>query len=93
MDAQHAMGYIREISRRAVLFLSIDQESYPLRVRDLPAGCAIDTRVLRYPYWLRKGYVEEIYAFGSRRGASPLFPLGDGRYVRRAPPSRMRLTQ
>jgi hypothetical protein len=72
MDAQNAMGYIREISRRAALFLSINQESYPLRVRDLPAGCGIDTRVLRYPYWLRKGYVEEIYTFGSRRSASPL---------------------
>jgi hypothetical protein len=73
MDIEHAMGYIRHMSRHAALFLSINQESYPLRVRDLLAKCRIEARASRYPYWLRKGYVEEIYAFGSGRGASPLF--------------------
>jgi hypothetical protein len=76
MDVQHAMGYFHTISRRAALFLSINQESYPQRVRDLPAKCRIETRVLRYPYWLRKGYVEEIYSFGPGRGASFFSSLG-----------------
>jgi hypothetical protein len=68
MDAHHAIGYFREISRRADLFLSINQESYSLRVRDLPSKCEIEPRVLRYPYWLRKGYVEEVYSFRSTLG-------------------------
>jgi hypothetical protein len=63
MDTQHAMRYFREMGRRASVFLSINHEGYALRVRDLPSKCEIETRVLRYPYWLRKGYVEEIYYF------------------------------
>lgn len=63
MDIHHAIGYFQEICRRAPLFLSINQESYSLRVRDLPSRCGIEPRVLRYPHWLRKGYVEEVYRF------------------------------
>lgn len=63
MDEQHAIEYFRQISRVAGLFVSINHENYALRVRDLPAKCAIKAQVIRYPYWLRKGYVEEIFAF------------------------------
>jgi hypothetical protein len=63
MDIQHAVRYFREMARRAAVFLSINHEGYPLRVRDLPSKGEIETRVLRYPYWMRKGYVEEIYYF------------------------------
>ena len=74
MDARHAVGYFHEISQRADLFLSINQESYSLRVRDLPSKCEIEPRVLRYPYWLRKGYVEEVYSFRSTIGHLPPLP-------------------
>jgi hypothetical protein len=78
MDAHHAIGYFREISRRASLFLSINQESYSLRVRDLPSKCEIEPRVLRYPYWLRKGYVEEVYSFRPAIRHLPSIPNATG---------------
>ena len=70
MDTEQAMGYFCEMARRVAVFLSINHEGYSLQVRDLPSKCEIDTRVLRYPYWLRKGYVEEIYRFDTQRKAS-----------------------
>ena len=63
MDAQHAINYIREISRRSRMFLSINHEANPFSVRDLLSKCSIQARTLRYPYWLRKGYLEEIVFF------------------------------
>lgn len=67
MDQDHAVSYFRHINRRAALFLSINQESYPLRVCDLPAICGIDAKSDRHPYWMRKGYVEEIFYLTGRR--------------------------
>jgi hypothetical protein len=63
MDSPHAVNYINEIIRRTTMFLSINHEANPLSVRDLLSKCGIKTRTLRYPYWLRKGYVEEIVFF------------------------------
>jgi putative glycosyltransferase (TIGR04372 family) len=63
MDSQHAINYVREISRRARMFLSINHEANPFSVRDLLSKCNIKARTLRYPYWLRKGYLEEILFF------------------------------
>ena len=60
MDSQHAINYILEINRRAKIFLSINHEANPFSVRDLLSQCNIKARTLRYPYWLRKGYVEEV---------------------------------
>jgi len=61
MDKTHAIEYFQEISRRAKLFLSINQESYPLRVRDLPSASGSIVKATRYPYWMRNGYVEELF--------------------------------
>jgi hypothetical protein len=67
MDRDHAISYFREINQHAKLFLSINQEAYQFRVRDLPAICRIDVKVARHPYWMRKGYVEEIFYIDAKR--------------------------
>jgi hypothetical protein len=61
MDKTHAIDYFCKISRRAKLFLSINHEAYPLRVRDLPLMSGIDVRATRHPYWMRNGYLEELF--------------------------------
>lgn len=52
-----ASGYWKAIRSRAARFLSINHESNEFTVRQLP-GAAPQTR---YPYWMRRGYVEELY--------------------------------
>jgi SAM-dependent methyltransferase len=63
MDSEHAISYLRDISRRAKLLLSINHEANPISTRELLSQCAIEARRLRYPYWLRRGYAEEIFFF------------------------------
>jgi len=63
MDAGHALDYLRDISRRTALFLSINHEGNAISTRELLSQCASEARVLRYPYWLRRGYAEEIFFF------------------------------
>jgi hypothetical protein len=65
--ARDTTSDVREINRRASLFLSINQESYPLPVCDLPAMCGIDIKSERHLYWMRKGYVEEVFYLNGRR--------------------------
>ncbi len=65
-----AIGYLHEIDRRRVPFLSINQEIegpsgqpgiMQLHVGKLVTAHTSLVRVSRAPYWLRKGYVEELY--------------------------------
>jgi hypothetical protein len=63
MDFQHAFDYVQKIRRCAARFLSINHEANPFSAKDLLSKCGARTRALRYPYWLRKGYVEEIFSF------------------------------
>lgn len=59
MDQSHAQTYASAIVDRARLFLSINHEFNPFRVADLPAFT--DVARQRYPYWMRKGYAEEVF--------------------------------
>jgi hypothetical protein len=52
-----ASAYWKVIQSRAARFLSINHESNEFTVRQLP-GPEPQTR---YPYWMRRGYVEELY--------------------------------
>ena len=57
MGWETASAYSKAIRSRAARFLSINHESNEFTVRQLP-GLAPQTR---YPYWMRRGYVEELY--------------------------------
>lgn len=56
MDRAVAENYVAAIKARASTFLSINHESNAFTVRELIGGN-------RYPYWLRRGYVEEVAHF------------------------------
>ncbi len=75
MPQPAAITYLREISARDVPFLSINQESQAasgqaeiaqLHVANMASAHSDLRRLTRTPYWLRRGYVEELY----RRGAA-----------------------
>jgi len=57
MGWETASAYWKAIRGRAAMFLSINHETNEFTVRQLP-GPAPQTR---YPYWMRRGYVEELY--------------------------------
>jgi hypothetical protein len=57
MDRAIAEGYVEAIRARAGAFLSINHESNAFTVRELVGGMS------RHPYWLRRGYVEEVVHF------------------------------
>lgn len=59
MDRAYAEEYARFIRARCSLFLSLNHEVNPFRVRDLAAFA--DYQVTRHPYWMRTGYVDELY--------------------------------
>jgi hypothetical protein len=57
MGRETASAYWKAIRSRAGRFLSINHESNEYTVRQV-AGLAPETR---YPYWMRRGYAEELY--------------------------------
>jgi hypothetical protein len=61
MDRADAERYADFIIRRCKVFLSVNHEVNPLRVSEV--GDLAKHRVSRHPYWLRPGYVEELYVF------------------------------
>lgn len=60
MSRETAQRYFVAVSRRAPLLLSINHEANLFRVRDLCRGRSAPDR---QPYWMRRGYVEEIIRF------------------------------
>jgi len=60
MDPSLAFAYWEEIKHRTPLFLSINHERNPFTVRDV-VGPRIAGRSHRVPYWMRRGYVEELF--------------------------------
>ncbi|GJD59624.1 putative sugar O-methyltransferase [Methylobacterium dankookense] len=59
-DTSHA--YIASIAKRTPIFLSINHEALGLTAREIISS--VPTRkVSRFPYWMRRGYVEEIVRF------------------------------
>ena len=61
LDRDTAERYVEHIRGSARAFLSINHESNPFRVSDL--GNLREHRIAREPYWLRPGYVLEVYEF------------------------------
>jgi hypothetical protein len=61
MAASTAKDYWRAISKRASVFLSINHEFNEFTVREI-INSTPGLDVSRTPYWLRRGYVEEVVA-------------------------------
>lgn len=62
MAPETARRYWKEVAKRTQSFLSINHEANPFTVRDLYSeypACS----VARTPYWMRRGYVEELIRF------------------------------
>jgi hypothetical protein len=59
MGRETASAYLKAIRSRADRFLSINHESNEFTVRQV-AGLPPQSR---YPHWMRRGYVEELYVF------------------------------
>jgi len=59
MAVDQARPYVEYFKRSAPLLLSINHEANSFTVSSL-----LPSTIHRYPYWLRKGYVEELFSFG-----------------------------
>jgi len=66
-----AATYFRHFARLAPCLLSINHEVNEYRVQDLYRANGGFDRCDRMTYWLREGYVEEIYRRGARRRRRP----------------------
>jgi hypothetical protein len=60
LSGETALRYCQHIKARAGLFLSINHEACPLPVRSAAAAAGM-TAAGRVPYWLRSGYVDELF--------------------------------
>jgi SAM-dependent methyltransferase len=60
-----ARSYAEAIEARAALFLSINHEHQAFTVRELFKQIGL-TATSRAPYWMRRGYVEELFAVRRR---------------------------
>ena len=65
-----ALAYVTEIRHRAARFLSVNHETEAFTVAELCAEVGMPAAG-RSPYWLRRGYVEELFTKPSG-GPSPL---------------------
>ena len=63
IDCGQATDYFREIVKRSNVFISINHEHNPFRASDLPALAGVSAPAFRHPYWMRDGFVEEIFHF------------------------------
>jgi hypothetical protein len=69
MAADTARGYCQAIKTRAGLFLSVNHETNPFTVREICTDVGLRA-VSRNPYWMRRGYVDEVFA-GPGTSAQP----------------------
>ena len=60
MDRSVAEDYLRFIAANCRAFLSINHEINEYRVTDLARSAGLRS-IYRQPYWMRNGYVEELY--------------------------------
>ena len=68
MDPKSAREYWNRIESVSGMFLSINHEINPFTVKELISERKKDAQIERYPYWMRKGYVEEIVHFLPKNG-------------------------
>jgi len=57
-----AERYLNVIAARANLFLSVNHEANEFTVSGLETTARVFDRSQRHPYWLRRGYVEELFS-------------------------------
>lgn len=60
MDLSTAKAYWQKMKSSTSMFLSINHEANSFRVQDLIADDLPNIEVNRCPYWMRRGYVEEL---------------------------------
>jgi hypothetical protein len=65
MDLTIAKQYADAVSQRCKSFISINHEMNSFFAKDLFLGRSNIINYSRYPYWMRAGYVEEIFTFAS----------------------------
>jgi hypothetical protein len=63
MAKSDAIAYAEAVVRRSKALLSINHEVNPERVQDLAPLARLP--VLRFPYWMRKGYSEQLFVVES----------------------------
>ena len=64
MDRDAAASYFRAVAERADIFVSVNHEVNEFRACDLSGMSDVKPlRLLRFPFWVRDGYVEELYFF------------------------------
>ena len=59
-----ATQYVKKIASSCPRFLSINHEVNEIRVHELVRELGDGPRIVRHPYWMRPGYVEELVTFG-----------------------------
>jgi hypothetical protein len=59
MGGQTQRVYMEQICKRSRAFLSVNHEYNPVTVSALIREFMSDWKTTRYPYWMRRGYVEE----------------------------------
>lgn len=62
-DPSVARAYWNRIEKCTPIFLSINHESNSYSVETLINESTFDAEVNRFPYWMRRGYIEEIIQF------------------------------
>jgi hypothetical protein len=82
VDCNQAVDYFRKIARHAGVFVSINHEVNSFRAGDLPTLAGIPMHFSRYPYWLRDGYVEEVFFFHEHRQTEPDLRVEVDRFAR-----------
>jgi len=63
MSESFANSYFSIAAKRSQMLLSINHEFNRIKIRNLMAACADVHNYSRYPYWMRRGYVEELVTF------------------------------
>ena len=65
MSFDNANAYVEKIVAASCAFVSINHEINTFKTADLPALKGLSGQ--RFPYWMRKGYVEELYISSKRQ--------------------------
>jgi hypothetical protein len=68
MDENHAKAYVNSILERGRVFLSINHEYNAITVRDIISNRCSGYQ--RFPYWMRKGYAEEVFTTSENDNAT-----------------------
>lgn len=61
MDRSFAFDYVRNAPTKSEVLLSINHECNAFTVSEAAAATNFDFVHLRFPYWMRDGYLEELF--------------------------------